>query len=172
MLVWTARIRAGRAALRLGQREFALAANIGRSALTAIEMNRSSGFENLYACQMALASGGIEFWELSGQTGFFLPSEDKSPYSAFCLAARAALMATQDQLAAVANIGPRTIAGFERGHPGSKITIEAYLRTLSKMGVEHFAADGRHGLILPTEEQLERHVLKSASPIHNSGDDD
>lgn len=169
MLVWTARIRAGRAALRLGQRELAVAAKIGRSALTAIEMNRSSGFENLYACQMALARGGIEFWELAGQSGFFLPSGEQSPYSAFCLAARAALMTTQDEMAVAADIGPRTIAAFERGYPGSRITIEAYFKTIARMGVDYVQVDGRHGLILPTVEQLEQHVTRYASTTDRSG---
>ena len=136
------------------QRELAAAAGIGRTALVAIEFNRSVLASSLYDCQKALKDHGIEFWEVGRQCGIFFPAAEKVPFAAFCRAVRAALMASRQDIADIATLSVRTIASLETG-AGSRLSMESCLRALQAVGFDYLEVDGRHGLILPDEAALE-----------------
>ena len=162
MLVWTARIRAARAALRMGQRELAAAAGIARSALVTIEASRGGYVASLYECQKALEAEGIEFWEVGGNSGIFFPTDEPAPFAAFCRAARAVLMATRESMSAVAQLAPQTINVLEDGQ-GSERSIRAFLKCVEAVGISYADLETRQGLILPTTAALRELLSKDSS---------
>lgn len=161
MLMWTARIRAARAALRLGQRELAAAAGIARSALVAIEASRGGSLASLYECQKALEDGGVEFWEIGGNSGIFFPSNEPVPFAAFCRAARGVLVASREAMASITTLSPQTVNVLEDG-AGSKRSARIFLSKVEAMGINYFDVEGRQGLLLPSAATLEELMSKFA----------